>query len=73
MSDINANVVSLTNLSTIPSVYFGSLAVDNLSFKFINDLNVSDILRNRILRNSSVDQIASGIYYLDNVELAGKN
>lgn len=68
-----SNIVTRLSDREIPEATFDNFQIENLfNVSFINNLNMSNIFRNRLLVNTSNIQVCTGTYFLDNLEIKGE-
>uniref|UniRef100_A0AAR5PVR9 VWFD domain-containing protein n=1 Tax=Dendroctonus ponderosae TaxID=77166 RepID=A0AAR5PVR9_DENPD len=66
------NIVTLANLREIPNAIFDAIEITNdLNVEFINNYNISDVLANRVLINTTKKQIVHSVCYFDDLEVSG--
>ncbi|KAB0792964.1 hypothetical protein PPYR_12584 [Photinus pyralis] len=75
VSDINPrDLVNLNNLSVIPKAFFSSLTVgNNFDFEYVNNVNMTYFMSERLLRKSYEPQFAEGTYYFDDILILGES
>lgn len=67
------NIVTLGNVREIPNAIFDAIEITNdLNVEFINNYNISDVLANRVLINTTKKQIVHSVCYFDDLEISGK-
>lgn len=68
-----ANIITFPSNRIVPEAIFDNLIISNdLNITFVNNLNFSRILEDRLLVNGPSTQICEGTYFFDNLEVKGK-